>query len=67
MSRIRIVKGNITKITGGNYKMFSKDNIEFHSNKQIIFNAKEGNKKLLLRYMEYLKEEQTAIMSFQCN
>ena len=42
MSRIRIVKGNITKITGGNYKMFSKDNIEFHSNKQIIFNAKEG-------------------------
>lgn len=33
----------------------------------VVFKAKEGNKKLLLRYMEYLKEEQTAIMSFQCN
>ncbi len=42
MSRTRIVGGNITKITGGKYKIFAKDNIEFHSNKQVIQNAKEG-------------------------
>lgn len=42
MSRIRIVKGDITKITGGKYKIFAKDDIEFHSNKQVIQNAKEG-------------------------
>ena len=32
MSRTRIVGGNITKLTGGKYKIFAKDNIEFHSN-----------------------------------
>ena len=42
MSRVRIVGGNITKITGGKYKIFAKDNIEFHSNKQVIQNAKDG-------------------------
>ena len=28
MRRTRIVKGNVTKIIGGNYKIYSKDNIE---------------------------------------
>lgn len=42
MSRTRIVGGNITKITGGKYKIFAKDNIEFHSNKQVMQNAKDG-------------------------
>ena len=42
MSRTRIVGGNITKITGGKYRIFAKDNIEFHSNKQVIQNAKDG-------------------------
>ncbi len=42
MSRTRIVGGNITKITGGKYKIFAKDNIEFHSNKQVIQHAKDG-------------------------
>lgn len=42
MSRTRIVKGNITKIIGGNYRMFAKEDIEFHSNQKVIHNAKEG-------------------------
>ena len=42
MSRTRIVKGNITKITGGNYRMFAKEDIEFHSDQKVIHNAKDG-------------------------
>jgi hypothetical protein len=42
MSRTRIVGGNITRITGGSYKIFSKENIEIHSNKQIIQTGEEN-------------------------
>lgn len=41
MSRTRIVKGNITKITGGNYKINSKKNIENIGSK-VIQIGKEG-------------------------
>ena len=42
MSRTRIVKGNVTKIVGGSYKIFSKENIENYSEKRIIQVGKEG-------------------------
>ncbi|AND64389.1 hypothetical protein AX766_08175 [Flavobacterium covae] len=42
MSRTRIVGGNLIKITGGTYRIFAKEGIEFHSNGKIIENAKEG-------------------------
>jgi hypothetical protein len=42
MSRLRIVGGNITKTTGGNYRIFSDDNIEIHSNKMIIQTGQEN-------------------------
>ncbi|ASK29656.1 hypothetical protein CEY12_05855 [Chryseobacterium sp. T16E-39] len=41
MSRTRIVKGNITKIVGGDYKRYSKDNIENIGSK-VIQIGKEG-------------------------
>lgn len=41
MSRTRIVKGNITKVVGGNYKRFSKDEIE-NSGSKVIQIGKEG-------------------------
>lgn len=41
MSRTRIVKGDITKITGGNYKVYSKDEIENIGSK-VIQVGKEG-------------------------
>jgi hypothetical protein len=41
MSRTRIVKGNITEITGGNYKVYSKENIENIGSK-VIQVGKEG-------------------------
>jgi len=41
MSKTRIVKGNITKITGGNYKIYSKENIE-NIGLKIIQIGKEG-------------------------
>lgn len=41
MSRTRIVKGNITKIVGGNYKRYSKDDIENNGSK-VIQIGKEG-------------------------
>lgn len=41
MSRTRIVKGNITKIIGGNYKRYSKDDIENIGSK-VIQIGKEG-------------------------
>lgn len=41
MSRTRIVKGNITKIIGGDYKRYSKDDIE-NSGSKIIQVGKEG-------------------------
>ncbi|EKB62061.1 hypothetical protein [Bergeyella zoohelcum] len=41
MSRIRIVKGNITKITGGSHKMYSKEDIINTSGKRIIQQAEE--------------------------
>lgn len=40
MSRIRIVKGNITKITGGSHKIYSKEDINT-SGKRIIQQAEE--------------------------
>lgn len=40
--RTRIVKGNITKIIGKNYKMFAVNDIEFNAGNQIIHNAKDG-------------------------
>ncbi|MFC6269716.1 polymorphic toxin type 23 domain-containing protein [Frigoriflavimonas asaccharolytica] len=42
MSRTRIVKGNITKIVGKSYKIYSKENIENYSAKKIIQVGKEG-------------------------
>ena len=42
MSRTRIVKGNVTKIVGKSYKIFSKENIENYSGKKIIQIGKEG-------------------------
>ncbi len=42
MSRFRYVKGNITKITGGKHRMFSKENIEFISAKRVIQVGDEG-------------------------
>ena len=41
MSRKRIVKGNITKIIGGDYKRYSKDDIENIGSK-VIQVGKEG-------------------------
>ncbi|WP_241331090.1 hypothetical protein [Chryseobacterium arthrosphaerae] len=41
MSRTRIVKGNITKIIGGNYKRYSNDEIENIGSK-VIQNGKDG-------------------------
>lgn len=42
MSRTRIVKGNITKIIGGNYKRFSKDDIENIGSKVIQVGKERG-------------------------
>lgn len=42
MSRTRIVKGNITKVIGGNYKRYSKDNIENIGSKVIQIGKEEG-------------------------
>ena len=42
MSRTRIVKGNITEITGGTRKIFAKEGYEVHTNGQSINNAKDG-------------------------
>lgn len=42
MSRTRIVKGNITKIIGGNYKIYSKDNIENNASKVIQVGKESG-------------------------
>ncbi|MDR2237203.1 MAG: hypothetical protein LBE92_13865 [Chryseobacterium sp.] len=41
MSRTRIVKGNITKIVGGNYKIYSKENIENYSAQKVVQVGKE--------------------------
>lgn len=42
MSRIRIVKGNITKIIGENYKVYSKEDIENIGSKVIQVGKKDG-------------------------
>lgn len=42
MSRTRIVKGNITEITGGTRKIFAKEGYEVHTNGQSINNGKDG-------------------------
>lgn len=42
MSRTRIVKGNITKIIGGDYKRYSKDNIENIGSKVIQVGKENG-------------------------
>lgn len=42
MSRTRIVKGNIIKIVGGNYKRYSKDDIENIGSKVIQIGDGEG-------------------------
>lgn len=42
MSRTRIVKGNITKIIGGDYKRYSKENIENIGSKVIQVGKEEG-------------------------
>ncbi|WP_185145856.1 hypothetical protein [Chryseobacterium sp. SNU WT5] len=42
MSRSRIVKGNITKIIGGNYKVYSKENIENSGSKVIQVGKESG-------------------------
>jgi len=58
MSRTRIVKGNITKITGGNYKIYSKDTIE-NIGLKVIQVGKEGGvsygepEKLILKEGSY--------------
>lgn len=41
MSRLRYVKGNVVEITGGNYKIYSEDNIEIHSGDKIIQSGEE--------------------------
>lgn len=41
MSRLRYVKGNVVEITGGNYKVYSEDNIEIHSGDKIIQSGEE--------------------------
>ncbi|WP_309608758.1 hypothetical protein [Flavobacterium sp.] len=41
MSRVRYVKGNVVEITGGNYKVYSNDNIEIHSGDKIIQTGEE--------------------------
>lgn len=42
MSRVRYVKGNVVEITGGNYKVYSEDNIEIHSGDKIIQSGEEN-------------------------
>lgn len=42
MSRTRIVKGNITKVVDGNYKRYSKDNIENIGSKVIQVGKESG-------------------------
>lgn len=42
MSRTRIVKGNITEITGGNYKVYSKEDIENIGSKVIQVGKEDG-------------------------
>ena len=42
MSRLRYVKGNVVEITGGNYKVYSNDNIEIHSGDKIIQTGDEN-------------------------
>lgn len=44
MSKITIIGGDLIEKIGGSYKIYSKDNFEISSNKQIIFNADEGIK-----------------------
>lgn len=39
MTRLRYVKGNITEITGGKTKYYSKEGMEFNSEKSVIYNA----------------------------
>jgi len=42
MSRTRIVGGKITKIVGEDFKIFSKGNITFNSNDEVVFNGKKN-------------------------
>ena len=42
MSRTRIVGGKITKIVEGDFKIYSKGNITYNSQQQVIETAKEG-------------------------
>jgi hypothetical protein len=42
MSRTRTVGGKITEIVGGDYKIYSKGNITYNSNKSITFTGKEN-------------------------
>ncbi|MDV3752458.1 zinc metalloprotease [Elizabethkingia anophelis] len=44
MSKITIIGGDLIEKIGGSYKIYTKDNFEISSKKQIIFNAKEGIK-----------------------
>ncbi|WP_407475508.1 zinc metalloprotease [Elizabethkingia anophelis] len=44
MSKITIIGGDLIEKIGGSYKIYTKDNFEISSNKQIIFNADEGIK-----------------------
>ena len=44
MSKITIIGGDLIEKIGGSYKIYTRDNFEISSNKQIIFNAKEGIK-----------------------
>ena len=41
MTRLRYVKGDVFETTGGNYKVYSEDNIEIHSGGKIIQTGEE--------------------------
>ncbi len=58
MSRTRIVKGNITNIVGGNYKRYSKDDIENIGSKVIQIGKEEG--------VSYGQSEQPSKKLFIC-
>lgn len=57
MSRTRIVKGNITKIIGGNYKRYSKDDI-VNIGSKVIQVGKEGGVLLMETILTHLKRYQ---------
>lgn len=44
MSKIRIIGGDLIENIGGSYKIYAGEGIEISSNKEVVFNAKEGIK-----------------------